>query len=74
LFGLHLIRTGLLEAEWGGALGESADSRVAADYDVQAEFSDADARDEVERAGAFVVRIRAFLRDRGLTDEELGVG
>ena len=61
LFGQHLVRTGLLEAEWGAAVGQSADLRIISDYDVIRLFDEADAREACERADAFLTRIRALL-------------
>jgi len=71
LFGLHLVKTGLVEAKWGSFAGESLDLRLAADYDVETPFSEADARDDCERARSFLVRIRALLLANGLSPEEL---
>lgn len=71
LFGLHLVQTGLIEAEWGTFIGVGLDVRLAADYDVETKFSEADALEECRRARAFLIRIRDFLLARGLTEEEL---
>lgn len=35
LFGLHLVQTSLIEADWGSVAGESLDLRLTADYDVK---------------------------------------
>ena len=71
LFGLHLVQTGSIEAEWGSFAGESLDLRLAADYDVETRFSEVDACEECDRARAFLIRIQAFLLTNGLTPEEL---
>lgn len=71
LFGLHLVQTGLIEVEWGSFSGESLDLRLAADYDVETRFSEVDAREECDRARAFLTRIRELLLVNGLTPEEL---
>lgn len=71
LFGLHLVQTGLIEADWGSFAGESLDVRLAADYDVETHFTDVDAREEWDRARAFLTRIRELLLANGLTPEEL---
>lgn len=71
LFGLHLIRTGLIETDWGSVAGESLDVRLTADYDVETQFTDSDAREEWDRARAFLIRIRELLLANGLTPEEL---
>jgi uncharacterized protein (UPF0332 family) len=70
LFGQHLVRTGLLEAEWGAAVGQSADLRVISDYDVIRSFDDADAREACDRADAFLARIRTLLAS-SIPPEEL---
>lgn len=71
LFGLHLIQTGLVEAEWGSFAGETLDLRLTADYDVESTFSEIDAREEYDRARAFLGRIRVLLLANGLSPEEL---
>jgi uncharacterized protein (UPF0332 family) len=71
LFGLHLIQTGLIEADWGSFAGESLDLRLTADYDVETPFSEMDAREECDRARSFLVRIRALLLANSLSPEEL---
>lgn len=71
LFGLHLVQSGLVEAEWGTFLGESYDVRLMADYDVETHLSETDAEEARDRASAFLVRTRDLLYTRGLTSEEL---
>ena len=71
LFGLHLVRTGEIEAEWGTFAGESLDARLTADYDVETSFSEEDAREEYDRAAAFLTRIRQFPQASGVRQEEL---
>lgn len=71
LVGLHLVRTGEIEAEWGTFAGESLDARLTADYDVETSFSDVDAREECDSAAAFLARIRQFLQASGISREEL---
>ena len=63
LFGLHLVNSGLIESEWGREIGNSADLRISADYDVMTKFDEADARDACEHAQAFLDRIRSLLGD-----------
>lgn len=74
LFGLHFIQAGSIEPDWGTYLGESSDLRLAADYDVETPLVETDARDECDRARAFLVRIRQLLLENGLTSEELHAG
>ena len=61
MFGLHLVKTGLVEPEWASAIGDSADERVASDYDASLEFDEQDAREASNRAAAFLNRIRPLL-------------
>jgi hypothetical protein len=72
LFGLHLVRSGEIEPEWSAQIAESLDDRLAADYDVEASFSNADAKEECRNAHRFLVRVRRHLRENGLTARELG--
>lgn len=71
LFGLHLVQTGLIEADWGAFAGESLDLRLTADYDVETQFADIDAREECDLTRAFLTRIRELLLANGLTPDEL---
>lgn len=71
MFGLHLVKTGSIEPEWGTALGLSLEDRVEADYNVFAHFSDEDAGDQHARATAFLERIREYLLAEGLTENEM---
>ncbi len=71
MFGLHLIRSGAIEPEWSEYLGESLDERLAADYDIGTSFSSEQAREECERAEAFLARIRRYLLTNGFTEGEL---
>ena len=71
MFGLHLIRSGEIEREWSVYLVESLDDRLAADYDVETNFSKADARNECRRGRAFLGRVRRYLLTKGLTESEL---
>lgn len=74
LFGLHLVQPGWIEPEWSTYLGESSEARLMAEYDVEVPFSEEDAREESDRASAFLSRIRAMLLTKGLTPNELGPG
>jgi hypothetical protein len=61
MFGLHLIRTGAIERAWASHLGEIPDDRLAADYDVEMEFTTAEAVQACQRARAFLDRIRGSI-------------
>lgn len=71
LFELHIVKPGLVEAEWGAAIGIGLDARLSADYDAETNFSEIDARDEYERARGFLQRIGDLLLANGFTAEEL---
>ncbi len=71
LFGLHVVQPRLVEPEWGTYLGESSEARLMADYDVEVDLSEEEAREEYERTRAFLTRIRALLLAKGFTMEEL---
>ena len=71
MFGLHLVKTGQIEPQWGAELGLSLEDRVKADYNVFAHFSDEDAGDQHARATAFLERIRNYLLAKGLTENEV---
>ena len=58
MFGLHLIRTGEIERAWASHLGEILDDRLAADYDVEMEFTSEEAVEACQRARAFLERIQ----------------
>ena len=40
MFGLHIVRTGLVEPEWAAAIADSADERLVSDYDAETEFDE----------------------------------
>ena len=71
MFGKHLVRTGEIEAQWSKYLAENFDVRLMADYDVGISFSSEETRQEYERAKAFLDRIRRYLIESGLTEQEL---
>jgi uncharacterized protein (UPF0332 family) len=73
LFGQYLAKSGLIEAEWGGMLGQSSDVRLTADYDVETDFDEADAQEAYDRSKAFLYRIQAFLLAHGFTSEEVSI-
>ena len=71
MFGLHLIRTGEIEKEWASHLGEILDDRLAADYDVEAEFTSEEAGQACQRARVFLDRIQHYLLTKAFTANEL---
>ena len=70
-FGQHLVRGGRIEPEWSDQLRVGLEDRLAADYDAVRVVAAEEARQEVERADAFVARIRRYLLDNAVTDTEL---
>ena len=72
MFGLHLIRTGEIEPQWSDCLAEGMDERLVADYDVHIRFSAEEAEQQCERTRIFLGRIRKYLLENGLTDDDLG--
>jgi uncharacterized protein len=72
MFGLHLIQSGDIEGEWGSHLGEILDDRLAADYDVEAEFSIEEANATCEQARAFLDRIESYMLANDITADDLG--
>ena len=71
MFGLHLVRSGEIERQWAGALTETMDDRLMADYSVHTYFSNEETRREYESSKAFLDRIRLYLLAKGLTEQEL---
>lgn len=71
MFGLHLIKPGLIEPPSAAALGGTLDERLAADYNPEATFSVKDARNACRQARTFLRRIRQYLLSEGFTNSEL---
>jgi uncharacterized protein (UPF0332 family) len=71
MFGLHLVKAGEIEPEWSAYLTAGLDDRLAADYDVETDFSRKEARSECVRAGEFLKRIKQYLLKNGLKETEL---
>ena len=71
MFGLHLIKSRRIEAEWAAHLAETLDDRLAADYDPEARFSQKDVRRQCRQMRAFMSRIRRYLLANGFRTSEL---
>jgi uncharacterized protein len=71
MFGLHLVKPGEIEPEWSAYLTAGLDDRLAADYDVETDFSRKEARSECVRAEEFLKRIKRYLSRHGLKETEL---
>lgn len=61
LFGKELVMKNRIEPSWADYIGQGFADRAAADYDVSATFTVDDAQDAVDRAAAFLNRIRSLL-------------
>ena len=71
MFGTQLVGRGEIESAWASELAEGLDERLAADYDIYIQYSADDARQECSRARKFCDRIRRYLVEKGVTDQEL---
>ena len=60
-FGLHIVRAGLVEPQWGAEIGQLSIAREVADYRVTEVIVETDAREACDRANAFLDRIRPLL-------------
>ncbi len=65
LFGLHLIKTGKIEGEYGETIRELKDDRENGDYDVFTNFGREDAEKATQEAERFLDRIKQFLKEHG---------
>ncbi len=70
MFGLHLVRTKLVEPRWGAVIGQLGALRDVADYQVTAKLDEDDAREASDRAAAFLDRIHPLLT-RSIPPEDL---
>ena len=71
MFGLHLIQSGEIEAEWASHLAEILDDRLAADYDVEAGFTAEEAHHACQQARAFLHRIETYLLAHDFTANDI---
>ena len=71
MFGLHLVKSEKIEPQWAAYLTAGLDDRLAADYDVETEFSRKEARSECVRAAEFLKRIKQYLLKNGFKEAEL---
>ena len=63
MFGLHMVKTNLVEPRWVAEIGQLSALRETADYDAAAQFDETDGRDACQRADVFLDRIRPLLTD-----------
>lgn len=66
LFGLHFVRTGKIEQEFGRFLSDLKDKRENGDYEIYSAIERKTAEEAVVNAGKFLQRVRTYL------DSELG--
>jgi uncharacterized protein (UPF0332 family) len=71
MFGLHLISAGEIEKSWSAHLGKGFDQRLAADYDAEISFSEAEAIEACRLTRRFLRRIRQYLLSKGFTPSQL---
>ena len=60
-FGLTLVRTGLVEAQWAYDISRGLDERIRADYHALADFTEVDADSTCIRSELFLSRMRTLL-------------
>ena len=68
-FGLHIVRAGQVEPQWGGVIGDMADARRDADYKAALTFDEATADVAYAQAEAFLNRIRELLAGAILAEQ-----
>ena len=64
-FALHLVKSGLLETEYGDILRQQKEDRETGDYEPFVSFSLEETEKRVKDAEQFVRRIQKFLKDSG---------
>ena len=69
LFGKVLVRSGELEKEWSQTLAKEQAGRGSADYDVFTVWEIDRVQESIQRAEAFLDRIRSYLVDKGVALE-----
>ena len=65
-FALHLVKTGLIEMEYGDILRQEKEDRETGDYEPFVTFTFEEASKLVKDAERFVKRIQKFLQNSGL--------
>ena len=63
LFGLHIVKPGVVKGHWSSVIGQLAHLRLAADYNVAIVFTEADAAGTCEQADGFINSIHTLLTD-----------
>ena len=60
-FGLHYVRTGIIDSELAGTLQDTYELRRKSDYELEVDFAEDEIRQAVQNACAFVSAIRSAL-------------
>jgi len=62
MFGLHIVKAGLLSKEFGDMLSDAFDMRQTGDYEIFAEFESEAVSELVNNAERFIKKIRELLK------------
>ena len=63
LFGLHVVRAGLVDREWGRSLAQEYEDRLTSDYDAEAAVEAPVAEQRVADAKRFVRQLERALQE-----------
>jgi uncharacterized protein (UPF0332 family) len=67
MFGLHLVKTGEIDREYGKSLSRLKDDRENGDYDIFADFDEDDAQKAIGQAQGFVAEMKRYLsQEKGI--------
>ena len=62
MFGLHFVKTGLIEERFGRIFNEAKDARELGDYIVTKEFTKEETDKRVKQAIEFLQRVEGYLK------------
>ena len=65
MFGLHLVKTGKVEAEFAKILAREQEDREIGDYGASVEFKKERAEERVSEAEQFLARMEQYVRESG---------
>ncbi|MBI1882548.1 MAG: HEPN domain-containing protein [Chloroflexi bacterium] len=68
-FRKHLVKSGLIEAEYSNIYGETLIAREDADYTIEVSVASETAELVLDQARRFVQRMREYLVEKGFLDE-----
>ena len=60
-FGLHYVRTGIIDSELAGTLQDTYELRRKSDYELEVDFAEDEIRRAVQNARSFVSAIKGAL-------------